>query len=239
MFHRTTDALAAGLAEAPPHWLGKRFDAAGTPLRDAGCTVLCAVDDPGALSALGAVRGRLAAAGLDRFWAWLPERSLHMTVFDVTLHARRDADHWPANLSPDATEADADAEMIRRLSGLRAGPRPPYLMAPQGIYRGEGGVGVGLSSAGMEEDKRLRALRDQLAIATGLTHRPGHAVYRFHITLGYMIAWPSMAEAARADALFDAAEDALRAAAPVIALGLPDIRTFDDMTAFRRVGALT
>ena len=90
-----------------------------------------------------------------------------------------------------------------------------------------------LAGADAAEERRLRALRDRLAEAAGLTHRPGHDAYMFHVTLAYLIAWPGAEEAARIDHLIHGAEGALAAALPRIRLGAPEVCLFTDMTAFR------
>ena len=79
----------------------------------------------------------------------------------------------------------------------------------------------------------IAILRDRLAEAAGLTHRPGHDAYMFHVTLAYLIAWPGAEEAARIDHLIHGAEGALAAALPRIRLGAPEVCLFQDMTAFR------
>ena len=232
MRHRISDALADRAGDAPPPFLDVRFDAAGRPLKDSGSTVIAHIRDAEVRAALQIPRERLAAEGLDRFWAWLPEASFHMTIFDLMLHARRAPDRWPAALPADATEAEADAIMLERMRGAEPGDAPPWHVAPRGVYCGLG-VGVALAGADGAEERRLRALRDRLAEAAGLTHRPGHDAYMFHVTLAYLIAWPGAEEAARIDHLIHGAEGALAAALPRIRLGAPEVCLFQDMTAFR------
>ena len=91
---RLTDALAARQGQAAPTYLGLRFDARGQALPDPGCTVVAHVREPAANAALATVRATMEAAGLARFWAWLPPSSFHMTMFDMLLHSRRGA-AWP------------------------------------------------------------------------------------------------------------------------------------------------
>lgn len=234
MLHdRMTDALAAGADAAPPPWLNKRFDAAGNALPEPGCTVVAHITDPATRAALQGVRARLAAEGLDRFWAWVPEASWHMTLFDLVLHGAADPARDPQGLPSGLSPRQVEDALFDRLRGLDLGDAPPWEVAPRGIYRASG-IGVALTGADAREERRLRFLRDRIAEATGLSARPGHAEYRFHITLGYQIAWPTAPEAARADAAIDAAADALAQAAPRIPLGAPEACRFADMTAYPR-----
>ena len=72
--------------------------------------------------------------GLDRFWAWLPPSSFHMTMFDLLLHNRREAARWPRGIPADATDAEADAIMLERMRAAAPGDAPPWRVAPQGLY---------------------------------------------------------------------------------------------------------
>lgn len=235
---RVADALAARQGTAAPTYLDVRFDAHARALPDPGCTIIAHVRDASLNAALSAVPAAMVAAGLYRFWAWLPAASYHMTLFDMVLHARR-GPAWPRGLAQDLPGREADAATIERLRGFALDADPVFRMKPVGLTLSPSGMGVAMEGATPAEDARLRALRDRLAAATGLDARPGHADYRFHITLAYLIDWPSAAEAARADAALAAAEAALLSAAPVMELGPPEVCLFDDMTEFRPLFTLS
>ncbi|MEE3101578.1 MAG: DUF1868 domain-containing protein [Pseudomonadota bacterium] len=231
---RLAPGLASEAGAHPPVWLGNRFDAEGTALPDRGATVIGHVRAPAAVAALSAVHEALAAAGLARFWAFLPPTSFHMTQFDLVLHNRREAERWPEGLAPDLPAAEADAAVTDRLRGFATGEAFPFRLAVRGLYASSGGMGVALAGETPAEDARLRAMRDRIAARTGLAHRPGRASYPFHISLAYLIAWPETAEVAEAhDAALDAAEAALLAAMPVVEIGAPEVCVFDDKTEFR------
>ncbi|MAS42575.1 MAG: hypothetical protein CML43_05380 [Rhodobacteraceae bacterium] len=233
---RLGPGMASPAGAHPPQWLGKRFDAEGRALPDGGATVIGHVRAPAAGAALGAVHDGLAAAGLSRFWAWLPASSFHMTQFDLILHNRREPERWPEGLSPDLPAPEADAAITDRLRGFETGEVFPFRMAVRGLYAAPGGLGVALEGETPAEDARLRAMRHRIAARVGLAHRPGHADYPFHISLAYLTAWPETgALAAETDAALDAAEAALIAALPVVEIGAPEVCVFDDMTAFREL----
>lgn len=235
---RLSDALAARQGQAAPTYLDLRFDAQGHALPDPGCTVVAHVKDPAANAALAAVRETMEAAGLARFWAWLPPSSFHMTMFDMLLHGRRGA-AWPQDLDPTMPGRIADTLLTDKLRAFSLGTAPVFRMTLDGLALSPSGMGVALRGDTPAEDARLRALRDRLAAATGLSARPGHAEYRFHITLAYLIAWPSAEEAAAADAVLARAEAALLAALPALDLGPPEVCLFDDMTEFRPLYTLS
>lgn len=239
---------AYGPADGPV-FLDRRFDGAGRPLRESGTTVIHHIADPAQNRALSAMRDRVAAVS-DRaaagagegggdgeggpIFAWLPPSSYHMTLFDLMLHSRRAPERWPAGLAADASDAAADDHVLTALRTLRLDDAPPFHVAPRAVYATPGGLGVALAGADGAEERRLRALRDRIAAATGLADRPGHDAYGFHITIAYLIARPDPALATRLDEAVDAAAAALTVAAPAFTLGPPEVCRFHDMTAFAR-----
>lgn len=222
--------------KAPPPYLGVRFDAEGRALRCSGCTVIGHIRPGPVFDALVAARDALAAAPGGACFAWLPPSSWHMTLFDGLLHSRRSPGVWPEALPEDAAEADADAWFLEAVRTAPIAPPPPFALRPTGIAASGGGIGVTLEGATAEEESRLRAFRDALAAATGLAGRPGHASYRFHVTLAYALSHPADHEAF--DTALAATGARLIAAAPRVAVGPPEICVFDDMTAFRTLALL-
>ncbi len=231
---RFAEALAKGMDADPPKWLGVRFDADARPLRASGVTVICHITDPVQNEALSAARDRICAATRRQVFAWLPPSSYHMTVFDYLLHQRREMAYWPKGLATDASEAEVDDWAAAQVRDLTLQEPPPFQIAPRGLYAADGGLGVDVGGVNRAEDARLRSVRDDLARAAGLTHRPGHDEYRFHITLAYLIAWPDAAEAAALDDAVDRAAEELAAVAPTFSLCAPELCYFHDMTAFAR-----
>lgn len=229
-----TGSLAAGDDAAPPPYLNKRFDAGARPVREAGSTVICHIAERAENIALAAARDTIRASAAGGCFAWLPPSSYHMTVFDLLLYDRRGPAQWPSGLAADADEAMADRFMMDRLAALVLTEAAPFHVVSEGVRFHGGGIGVSVTGASDEDERRLRAVRDQLAEASGLAHRPGHESYGFHITLAYLIAWPDAAAAKAGDAALAAASEALPLAAPRFTLGPPELCRFHDMTAFAR-----
>jgi len=222
----------AGLVGRPPRFLDVRFDAAGRALRCSGNTVITRLGAGPAAEALMALRDRIAAAGGDRVLAFLPPSSYHMTVFDGVLHDVRAPDRWPEGLARDADARAADAFILDALR--RARPAGRFRLRPRRLAIGDAGLGLLMDGADPAEEARLRHVRDELAALTGLTHRPDHAGYVFHVTLAYLVAPVPADVAPRLDAVCnDAGRDAI-ARLGEITLGPPEACLFDDMTAFRR-----
>ena len=232
-------ATVEALRGTPPRYLGVRFDAHGRALPCAGCTVIGHIRPGPVAEALRAAVDRLRAEPAARCFAWLPAPSWHMTLFDGLLHAVRDPDRWAEGLDPDADGAAVDAWFLRRAAAVPA-PDSSFLLRPRAVEPAPGaGVWVALDAESPAEEARLRGYRDALAAATGLARRPGHASYGFHITLAYPIAWPAPAEAAAFEAALAEADAALRAAAPRIAIGPPEICRFAAIDRFEAMTPIT
>jgi len=228
-------AAVAALRDAPPRHLGVRFDADGRALPCAGCTVIGHIRPGPVAEALQAAVDRLRAAPAARCFAWLPAPSWHMTLFDGLLHAARDPGCWPRGLDAGADGAAADAWFLRRAAAVPS-PETPFALRPRAVEPAPGaGVWVALDAESDAEAARLRAYRDALAAATGLAHRPGHASYRFHITLAYPIAWPAPAEAAAFETALAEADAAFSVAAPRIAVGPPEMCRFATIDRFEPI----
>ena len=234
-------ALVAAKRDLPPPYLGVRFDADTRPLRDAGTTMIGHVPPGPVFEALVAARDTLAATTAGRCFAWLPPSSYHMTIYDCVLYRRRTTGFWPAELDPIAGEPQVESFVFSRLQPLRPERSPaPFRMVPEALEPAPGGAGVTvtLSAVDATEDRRIRAFRDRCAAALGLTERPHHDSYRFHITMAYGIAWPDDREAQAFEAALTEADAVLRAAAPLIEIGPPQLCRFADMTHFEVVSVL-
>lgn len=223
--------IVAARRDAPPPYLGKRFDADRRPLPCPGNTMIGHIRPGPIRDALTAARDRLAAAPAGDCFAWLPPDSYHMTLYDGVLYGRREPGYWPPALAPDAPDAEADAFVFARLGALA--PPAPFRMTPVALEPARGaGVWLRLAPETAAEERRIRLFRDACAEAVGLADRPGHADYPFHVTLAYGVAWPDAAAAQTFDAALAEAEATLRLAAPLIEIGPPELCRFADMTRF-------
>ncbi len=229
-------SLAARVATAAingaPRFLDRRFDGSGGEVSCPGNTVIAHIYDTAALQALTAAQSALAATEAGACFAWLPKSSLHCTLFNGLLYAERDAAHWPRTLPFDASRNEADAHMATGFHET-AVPETAITMCPDAM-RGlsSDALGVSLSPSTPDTNKALRAYRDRLAAATGLAHRPGHDDYIFHITLGYLIAWPTPKAAAAFDAVADQQLSRLKQELPYLLLAKSEYTRFAGMTHF-------
>ncbi|BCH23607.1 DUF1868 domain-containing protein [Mesorhizobium sp. L-8-3] len=231
MAYETNDAFAENFTEigkdAPPRYLGIRFDATGTFLPTPGNTVVSHVV-PGSRTEAALARVRQGLMDLpygDRF-AYTPVSSHHMTVFQGIIEGRRKPDYWPEGVALDAAVEQTTSLFLDRLSSFRRGD--PFHMKVVSVTP----LGLVLEGATERDEVTVRALRDDLVGPFGYRH-PDHDSYTFHITMAYPKAWlPAGAEAAYLPALA-ALKDSLAQEIDMVELGAPAFCEFTDMTEFR------
>lgn len=230
------ERLAARTGDAAPRWLGVRWDHEANPIRCAGNTVVAHVRDPGLNAAIEAVAIALRETAAGGAFAWLPPSSYHMTVFNGLLYDERDPPFWPEGLDRDVSEDASDRFMMNRLHRVELPAGGPFRMRATGIFGLDtDGLGIAVAPEDPAENARIRGWRDRLAEASGLTGRPGHDDYGFHITLAYLIAWPDAGAAPEFDAAAGHALQRLTGSYPVMNLWPPEFCVFEDMTHFEPV----
>ncbi|BCH31335.1 hypothetical protein MesoLjLc_32650 [Mesorhizobium sp. L-8-10] len=231
MAYETNDAFAENFTEigkdAPPRYLGIRFDATGTFMPTPGNTVVSHVV-PGSRTEAALARVRQGLMDLpygDRF-AYTPVSSHHMTVFQGIIEGRRKPDYWPEGVALDAAVEQTTSLFLDRLSSFPRGD--PFHMKVVSVTP----LGLVLEGATERDEYTVRALRDDLVGPFGYRH-PDHDSYTFHITMAYPKAWlPAGAEAAYLPALA-ALKDSLAQEIDMVELGAPAFCEFTDMTEFR------
>jgi len=223
--------VATAAHKGGPRFLDRRFDSDGGQVPCPGNTIIAHVYDTAVLDALTEAQARLAETEAGGCFAWLPRASLHCTQFNGLLYAERERAVWPQGLAKDASRADADAFMRAAFDAVDA-PPVPFVLEPSHFSGfGSDALGLGLAAA-QDAEPAMRAYRDALAQASGLTHRPGHADYAFHITFGYLIRWPSLAAAEAFDTASLAVLADLRAKVPTLRLENTEFCLFEGMTHF-------
>ena len=232
MAYETNDRFAQHFAEtgkdAPPRYLGVRFDDGGTFLPQPGNTVVChVVPDSRTAGALLAVRDALKTLPHGDRFAYTPPSSYHMTVFRGVIEGRREAGHWPADMPFDTPIEETTRHYRKRLAAFSA---PPFRMRMVSVTP----LGLVLTGATDADESTVRAIRDGLVAPFGY-REPDHEDYTFHVTLAYVMGWlPAGAETVYLPALRRIADE-FAAAVPVLELEAPALCSFDDMTEFRPV----
>ncbi len=77
-------------------------------------------------------------------------------------------------------------------------------------------------------------MRGMIADALDLKQRFDRS-YRFHVSLGYPVQWLTEQEEREKQISLDRCAAAMAQRSPVVLLGRPEFRTFEDMFAFKRI----
>lgn len=175
-----------GVSDGP---IGRKFLPDGTLQIWPGNTMLCHVDrDSDAHAALVEIKRGLQNGPLAEAFSFLPDESLHMTVFQGVSGPNASQFDWPEDVDP-ATPRDAVSDiLLDRLDGiaLPASRRVRALNLFAGHSMTIDGVGA--------DEQGLRDTRDKLRAATRLSSQ-GFDTYTFHISMAYLLRWLSLDEA--------------------------------------------
>ncbi|RDW56756.1 hypothetical protein BP6252_13979 [Coleophoma cylindrospora] len=165
----------------------------------------------------------------------LPPSSWHMTVLDGVREEECEPGMWAIGKEKQPLD-ECTAEFTPRLRqlGLQLegeGLAPPYRMRIRGF--GDLTVGIGLEVEGqtVEEEKRMRRLRDRLADTLGF-RAPNHETYPFHISTAYMMRWIEGEDREELDRVL---AKLLAEMPKEFELGAVEFNTFEDMHAFPRL----
>lgn len=233
---------ARGQSEAkqsPPPDVGSKFTADGRVMRFAGNTVICHLPQQGpaasCFDALMDIYREAAGHAFVQKVALLPPSSYHMTVFGAANDSDRRPRHWPTGVASDAPISVCSKVLADRLRGFKSETTLPIRMRVDLAEPAadERPLTLRLLPHDSAENARLRKLRDRLAQAIGI-QTPDHDKYRFHITLGYLVAWLTPDENEAFRSRMRDWREMVAARAPTIELGAPEFCTFDDMFAFHR-----
>ncbi len=217
-----------------PSGVGRKFHPDGQLRPFPGNTIVChTASAPALTDRLGRLHERLRAAKAVRLYTLLPPSSWHMTLFDGVADEVRIPDRWPRDTPLDMPLAEVNRLFEERLKAEVFGPKLAFSMRVTATGRLRNSIGIRLQPADAAEEQAIRALRDRIAAVLRL-RRAAHDTYGFHITLAYLIAYPSEAEAAELHCLMTEEVQALEASLPPFIVGPPEFCHFNDMFVFNR-----
>ncbi|EXJ80697.1 hypothetical protein A1O3_06981 [Capronia epimyces CBS 606.96] len=190
----TTDIKSTITLERPTYPLGVpfKFSPDGLVQRYPGNTTLCHIPlDSPLISGLRTIYNRLGShATLSRLLRLLPPESWHMTVLDCVCEIQCEPEMWPTGMKqrPIHEWTSEFSKSLRHVGNEldKAGLAPPYRMRIRGFDAGVIGIGLEVEGVSVEEEKRMRRLRDKLADAIGF-RAPRHETYTFHISIAYLL----------------------------------------------------
>lgn len=235
----TAPATLGARTENYPPDVGRKFSAGGRVLPFAGNTVICHLPQQGenaaAFDAMLDIYRDVPAHPFARKIALLPPSSYHMTVFGGANDRPRMRESWPADLPFDMPIAECNRVMTERLKRADLHVALPIRMRvdlDQKPVNGKALIFL-LQPADDGERAKLAKLREQLADVFKI-RAPDAASYRFHISLGYAIAWFTPAEMRELETAWARWVRQIADKSPIITVGAPEYCTFADMYAFKR-----
>ncbi|MDO5647628.1 DUF1868 domain-containing protein [Paracoccus sp. (in: a-proteobacteria)] len=227
------DYLTGRLSGLPrPHWIsepggGGKFTPAGRVLPFPGNTTVFHIDPASdAHAALTDMQNALKAGPDAGHFTFLPPDSFHMTLFQGVSGNPLSRDHWPGDVTPDASRDALSRVFQDRLAGLDV-PQGLRVRATD-LFAGHSVTVQGATDADEQALRQARRqMRDQMRLFP-----PHFDDYVFHISLSYVTHWLDDAAARRVIALSDDLHAHFGARLSDIRLRTAEFCTFDDMYHF-------
>lgn len=175
------------------------------------------------------IRSILEKSSISEKYTLLPVNSYHMTVKDLICDEVREIEHWSSKMPIDVRLDETDRYFKQVWSDIK---NLDTIRMKFGLIFVKGvGVSVTLIPATKEQKEKLKAFRDQIAIATGVRH-PNHEIYRFHVSLAYLIEVLDEEDEKELKVLEESINKYLKTVDEVFELNAPELVLFDDMFSF-------
>ncbi|MBN2545256.1 MAG: DUF1868 domain-containing protein [Spirochaetes bacterium] len=163
----------------------------------------------------------------DKF-AFLPQESFHMTVFDLLKDQDRKKEDWSEFLKLDSPLNEIDNFMKIKFNEVK---KPNKIkMKVKGCYITDF-ICVDLEPFSEKEFNKLKFYRDALSDKSGIK-KPNHDTYKYHITLAHKIIELDQKEKLDAVCFLDKINDKFISDLPFIELGVPELCFFNDLSGF-------
>ncbi|TZG25694.1 DUF1868 domain-containing protein [Sphingomonas montanisoli] len=235
----TPVAARATRSTYPPD-VGSKFYADGRVHPFAGNTLICHVpqqgEHSGCFDALLDIYREAPSHPFVRKIALLPPSSYHMTIFGGANDKPRERKSWPGDLPLTMPIERCTKILAERLKASRLKCELPIRMKVDPSQDPTNGAPLTLRLLPFDEAERskLADLRTAISDVTKVPI-PTPDTYRFHISLGYFVAWLTAAEQVTFARTFNRWAQQLASKSPMITLGAPEFCSFDDMFAFHRI----
>lgn len=215
-----------------PAGIPGKFDRDGNVQQFPGNTIVCHLPQSSVLyTSLLGLYERLRGYRHPHLYTLLPPPSWHMTVFEGVCDKVRRPGYWPSDLPLDAPLADCTDHFARKLFSFDLQCDPPYHLRISGMDPLDVGIGIHLEFRDADEEARFRRMRDRISETLNLRH-PGHESYGLHLSLAYLLRYPTDEQKAELSKLV---LDHLKDAPVDFELGAPEFCTFENMFAFKRL----
>lgn len=211
--------------------IGNKFDADGLVRFFPGNTVISFIDHNAPIfTFFTEVRQMLRNTCAGDCFTYMPDSSIHMTVFEGVCDQWRTNASWTNLLSLDAPLTEVDRLFEKRFADV---PKLGKVqMRTSGIKTGAG-YSIALVPNTEEDAARLRSYREHVSDALGIRF-PDFETYGFHISMGYGTKAPTPEQDAALDAFEQEAGELIARKALVFDVVEPNLTFFRDMFAFEK-----
>lgn len=211
--------------------IGNKFHADGSVRTFAGNTVISFIDHSDPVFALFCeVRSMLQNSCAGECFSFLPDDSIHMTVFEGVCDQWREAPIWTRLLPLDAPLEEVDRLFEQRF--LHAPAFGSVRMRTVGIKTG-GGYGISLMPKMQKDAEALFSYRAAMSDLLGIRF-PDHDEYRYHISICYGIKPPTQEQDEALDRFEGKASGLIAASKLEFEVSPPHLTYFRNMYAFEK-----
>lgn len=161
-------------------------------------------------------------------FAFLPQDSFHMTVFELVNDRIREQEKWSKLLALDTPMDQVDQLLTEKFAALK---KPDKIkMKIDGILT-KSVIAISLQPYSQEQERVLHQFRENASEMTGV-RKPGHDNYKFHITLAYKLIHLTEQEEQHLTNETANLCKHLNEKMPSIELDSPELTFYHDMSAF-------
>jgi hypothetical protein len=217
--------------------VGVKFNEDGSVRHFPGNTFLCHVDTRSSTykEVLWA-QDQLKAMSCAKHYAFLPQASMHMTVFEGLCDQIRQSEVWSSKLEADVALEVATEQFQIWLDAMEAMPK--FQMVFDHVHNSSnGGTLLRIKPANDETKQAIKVCREALSEITGIRH-PVHESYHFHITLSYKVIHLDDDQQVELEQTCKGIEARLRETFRTLEHGAVEFCVFDDMFEFKPVQLL-
>lgn len=211
------------------HNIGAKFNADGTVRFFPGNTIISMIDhnDP-IYEEFKGIRAQLKALKAADCMTFLPDDSLHMTVFEGVCHQWREPSAWTNLLPIDCKLSETDDLFEERFASVR--PLGQVRMRAVELG-GFGGQSLRLMPVSEADAAELKRYRDEMSEAFGIRF-PNHDTYGFHISICYFVKEPTDADIKEIQAVHQKVKAYLAEKEVIFTPQPPVLTFFDNMFRF-------
>lgn len=210
--------------------IGNKFNADGSVRFFPGNTIVSMLDHGSeAWQAFCDIRSQLKQLPVARCLTFLPDESIHMTVFEGVCHQWREKEVWTSLLPLDCPLTETDDLFERELKKVKPLGEVRMKMDCMGVWNY--GVNIPLSPATEKDAQELRRYRDDCSAALGIRHLI-HDTYRHHLSMGYFVADGTDEDENQLKAFAQKVTDGLQEHPVTFVVQQPKLTFFNDMFFF-------